>query len=124
MATVTPRRGAGTGAATGATKAASNQNRAPSPSTLSTPTRPSKASARRLTMASPRPAPPARAPAEVCSNSSKMRAWAAGSSPGPVSRTVKRTMTRPSGAGRLSAPISTPPEGVIFTALPARLNRL
>ena len=69
-------------------------------------------------MVSPRPVPPAAAPAFVCANASKISVSASGSMPGPVSSTSNR---RRSPSPRAMA-TSTRPAAANLIALPSRLS--
>ncbi len=94
----------------------------PRPSTPPTPRRPPIASASRVAIARPSPAPIWRAsrPEPPCENASKICARSASGTPGPVSDTVKRSTPSASRSARTS----TPPVSTNFTALPARLSRI
>src|SRR5438067_4121490 len=91
----------------------------PSPRVLSIQIRPPCSSTNRLESASPRPVPSrCSAPTSVCWNSSKIRSWSSGATPGPVSAT--ETQTSPSTrAERIS---TLPPAGVNLTAFESRLK--
>src|SRR5262249_4597176 len=96
-----------------------NTNVLPSPSSLSTQIRPPCSSTSFFESASPRPVPSrSSSPGSACWNSSKIRAWSAAASPGPVSAT--ETQTSPSTRAVLTS--TAPPAGVNFTAFERRLK--
>ena len=114
----------------GRAKGKSTVKVAPAPGTLVTPIRPSISSTSRLEMARPRPVPLCRraGPLSACSNSAKMRSIASGGTPGPVSRTAKRSMISavpPRAAPGVGCSVSaTPPLSVNLMALPIRFIRI
>ena len=107
-----------------------NQNVAPAPTALSTPTAPPIFWTSCLTIASPSPVPPNWRVVEpsACRNASKILSRASGRMPIPVSATSKRRsiLASPAPWGRFSRAILTEiaPASVNLTALPIRLCRI